>query len=143
MTTATNPLDIQIGGDHYKGFAIQPIEYIHKNDIGFIAGCIIKRMARFNQIGGKGAQDIEKSIHELDILIAQIQGGAFPYSTYSMETSLPITPGAFCFANGFKTRPADIIGLVTRFNLEGNGTEDLLKARRIAVDLLSDMGAIA
>ncbi len=32
----------QIGGTHYSKLAIQPVEYIHANDIPFIEGSIIK-----------------------------------------------------------------------------------------------------
>ena len=66
---AQNPLDIQVGGDHYKRFKIQPIEFITVNGFGFIQGCVIKRMARYNVDGGKGIQDLEKARHEIDILI--------------------------------------------------------------------------
>jgi hypothetical protein len=34
-------LNKQEGGDHYK-LAIQPIEYITKNHLSFIDGCIVK-----------------------------------------------------------------------------------------------------
>ena len=64
-----NPLDIQVGGDHYKRFKIQPIEFITVNNFGFIQGCVIKRMARYNVPGGKMIQDLEKAKHEIDILI--------------------------------------------------------------------------
>jgi hypothetical protein len=65
----SNPLDTQIGGDHYKNFAIQPIEYTTKNHLGFIQGDIVKRITRYNQPTGKGRQDLEKIIHEVQILI--------------------------------------------------------------------------
>jgi hypothetical protein len=64
-----HPLDVQIGGNHYKFFAIQPIEFITKNDISFIEGNVIKRMCRHNKPTGKGRQDIEKAIHELQCLL--------------------------------------------------------------------------
>lgn len=62
-------LDKQIGGDHYKQCAIQPVEFINRNEIGFLEGCVIKRMARHNKPTGKGRQDIEKAIHELQLLL--------------------------------------------------------------------------
>jgi hypothetical protein len=33
MMTTEKPkaLDVQIGGGHYKSYAIQPVEFIHKN----------------------------------------------------------------------------------------------------------------
>lgn len=63
-----NPLDIQIGGSHYKDCVIQPVEFILANDIGFLEGCVIKRLTRYNR-GGKGVEDLEKAKHEIDLLI--------------------------------------------------------------------------
>lgn len=63
-----NPLDFQIGGSHYKDCAIQPIEYIEANDLGFLEGSIVKRVTRHNHATGKGKQDIEKAIHELQLI---------------------------------------------------------------------------
>lgn len=60
-------LDIQVGGDHYKKLAIQPIEYIHANNIPFIEGCIIKYVSRWRN--KNGVNDLEKAKHFLDMLI--------------------------------------------------------------------------
>lgn len=67
-------LDIQIGGDHYKNTAIQPVEYILKNGLGFLEGCVVKRVTRYDQPTGKGRQDLEKAIHELQLLIELTYG---------------------------------------------------------------------
>lgn len=64
-----NPLDVQIGGNHYKTCAIQPIEYIEANDLGFLEGCIVKRITRHDKKTGKGKQDILKIIHECELLL--------------------------------------------------------------------------
>ena len=66
----TNPagaLAAQVGGDHYKHMAIQPVEYIHRNGIGFCEGCVIKYVSRWRAKGG--VQDLEKARHFLNILI--------------------------------------------------------------------------
>lgn len=60
-------LSNQIGGGHYKDLAIQPVEYIYKNKISFIEGCIIKYVTRWNQKGG--VQDLEKARHFINMLI--------------------------------------------------------------------------
>jgi len=62
-------LNNQVGGSHYKDQAIQPIEYIEANQLGFLEGCAIKRLTRHNHSTGKGRQDIEKAIHELQLLL--------------------------------------------------------------------------
>ena len=62
-------LDKQIGGDHYINYPIQPIEFIVKNKLDYVPGCVIKRMCRYNQPSGKGLEDLEKAKHEIDLLI--------------------------------------------------------------------------
>lgn len=64
-----NALNQQVGGDHYKSCAIQPVEFIEANQLGFLEGCVVKRVARHNKPTGKGRQDIEKAIHELRLLL--------------------------------------------------------------------------
>ena len=59
----------QIGGDHYKDLAIQPIDFIEANDIPFLEACIIKRMCRHAHKTGKGKQDVQKAIHELQLIM--------------------------------------------------------------------------
>lgn len=63
-----NPLEVQIGGDHYKTMAIQPVEFSTVNKLGFLEGSVVKRMARHNKPTGKGLEDIDKAIHELQLL---------------------------------------------------------------------------
>ena len=60
-------LEKQVGGGHYKGLAIQPIEYIHANGLGFIEGSVVKYISRWRQKGG--IQDLEKVKHFVDLLI--------------------------------------------------------------------------
>ena len=62
-----SPLEVQIGGDHYKEFKIQPVEYIHANNIPFIEGNIIKYVTRWRSKGG--IKDLEKAKHFIDVLI--------------------------------------------------------------------------
>jgi hypothetical protein len=57
----------QVAGSHYKDFAIQPAEFIHRNRIGFLEGNVIKYVCRHGSKNGR--QDIEKAIHYLQLLI--------------------------------------------------------------------------
>ena len=66
-------LDVQVGGVHYKHFAIQPAQFAEKNNLSFLEGCAIKRLCRHSR-GGKGIEDLKKAIHEIQ-LIAAIQYG--------------------------------------------------------------------
>ena len=62
-------LDIQIGGGHYRQGGIQPVQYIEANKLAFLEGCVVKRVTRHDKPTGKGRQDIEKAIHELQLLL--------------------------------------------------------------------------
>ena len=67
-----NPLNRQEGGGHYKGFAIQPIEFIHTNGIPYIEANVIKYVCRHRE--KNGAQDLRKAIHYLEMLIRMEYG---------------------------------------------------------------------
>lgn len=60
-------LDTQIAGNHYKDMVIQPAEFIHRNKIEFLPGCVIKRMCRWRS--KDGLQDLRKAIHEIQLMI--------------------------------------------------------------------------
>lgn len=62
-----NPLgNMQVGGNHYQK-KIQPVEYIHANDLPFIEGNVVKYISRHKAKGG--ADDIEKAISYCKILL--------------------------------------------------------------------------
>lgn len=63
----TSALGDQVGGDHYKKLAIQPVEYIYKNKIPFIEGNVIKYIVRHEH--KNGADDILKAIHYCELLL--------------------------------------------------------------------------
>ena len=60
-------LDTQIAGDHYRRYAIQPVEYTVKNDLSFLAGNVVKYVTRYKHKGG--AEDIRKAIHYLELIL--------------------------------------------------------------------------
>jgi hypothetical protein len=64
----TSPLAVQVGGEHYKNMAIQPIQFITANNLGSLEGCIVKRISRWRS--KDGIQDLQKIKHEVDLLIA-------------------------------------------------------------------------
>ena len=57
----------QVGGNHYKKYKIQPVEFIIKNNIGFVEGNIIKYVLRFKEKGG--VSDLLKAKHYIELLI--------------------------------------------------------------------------
>jgi hypothetical protein len=60
-------LDKQVSGGHYKDLKIQPIEFIHANNIPFAEGCAIKYLCRWRDKGG--IKDLEKAKHFIELLI--------------------------------------------------------------------------
>jgi len=60
-------IDMQVGGEHYMNMALQPIEFILHNDMGYIEGRVVEYMARWKAKGG--IVDLHKSRHLLDIAI--------------------------------------------------------------------------
>lgn len=79
-------LNTQVGGSHYKDCAIQPIQYIEANRLDFLEGCVVKRLTRHDKPTGKGRQDIEKAIHELQLLL-------------EMRYPAPMKPQQYCDCN--------------------------------------------
>jgi len=57
----------QEGGKHYSDMPIQPIEYISKNELGYIEGNVVKYITRHKN--KNGAEDIKKIIHYCELLL--------------------------------------------------------------------------
>ena len=66
------PLSEQIGGDHYRQGSIQPIEYIHANDMDFFSGNVVKYITRWKY--KNGLEDLNKAKHYIELLIEQEYG---------------------------------------------------------------------
>lgn len=60
-------LETQVSGNHYKDKAIQPVEYIHANRIGYFEGNVIKYVTRWKDKGG--VADLNKAKHYIELLI--------------------------------------------------------------------------
>ena len=63
----------QVGGNHYKNMAIQPLDFIVKNNIPYCEGNVIKYVCRHRNKGG--CKDIEKAMHYLEVIMATTYGG--------------------------------------------------------------------
>ena len=57
----------QVGGEHYIHMEIQPAEYCHKNNLGFLESTAITYLSRWKNKGG--LEDLEKAIHSIQLLI--------------------------------------------------------------------------
>lgn len=68
----TKPLSQQIGGDHYRQGEIQPIEYIHANNMDFFSGNVVKYITRWKY--KNGLEDLKKAKHYIELLMEQEYG---------------------------------------------------------------------
>ena len=64
--TPSKAIEKQVGGDHYKGFTIQPAEFCHVNNIPYLEATAIKYLCRWKKKGG--VQDLDKAIHFIELL---------------------------------------------------------------------------
>jgi len=60
-------LNKQVDGDHYKSMAIQPVEFIHANALGYLEGNVIKYVSRWRK--KNGIADLQKAKHYVELLI--------------------------------------------------------------------------
>lgn len=67
MLDRPSALDVQVGGGHYKAMAIQPVEFIHANGIGYFEGNVIKYVSRWKS--KNGLDDLRKARHYIDLLL--------------------------------------------------------------------------
>jgi hypothetical protein len=66
----TKPAE-QVGGTHYSDKAIQPIEYIDANNLGFYEANIVKYVTRYKD--KNGIEDLKKAKWYLDRLITNME----------------------------------------------------------------------
>jgi len=57
----------QVGGSHYKGFKIQPVQFCMDNKLDACQSAVIKYVCRFRDKGG--VEDLRKAKHYIDMLI--------------------------------------------------------------------------
>lgn len=60
-------LNKQVGGGHYKKYAIQPVEYAMANNLNYCQANAIKYVTRYRDKGG--LEDLKKAIHNIEILM--------------------------------------------------------------------------
>ena len=61
----------QIGGTHYSNLAIEPIDFITANNLGFCEGNIVKYIARWK--AKNDVEDLKKARWYIDFLIESIE----------------------------------------------------------------------
>lgn len=63
----TDALHTQVGGDHYRAMAIQPVTFCMANNLNFCVSSAIKYLCRYKSKNGK--EDLLKARHFIDMLI--------------------------------------------------------------------------
>jgi hypothetical protein len=108
-------LQVQVGGNHYKGFAIQPMEFAEANGL---PPCLTRAIAYIVRHRNKnGKQDLEKASHCIDLAIA-----LYPLTKKHIEKNPPaewaITPEQYLDANKISGRErVAIIHLLSVFTV--------------------------
>jgi hypothetical protein len=77
-----NPFDTQVGGSHYKGMTIQPLEFAYKNNLNVFQSNVVKYTCRA-PLKGDPITDIDKAIHYLQMwkeTLVSERSGESPYS---------------------------------------------------------------
>lgn len=80
VTQTPSALNVQVGGNHYKTNKIQPVQYSEANNLPFLEGSVVKRITRHDKPTGKGVEDLQKIIHEVE-LILELRYGVMPDGT--------------------------------------------------------------
>lgn len=81
-------LDRQEGGAHYKKYAIEPVEFCHRNNLSWCQANVVKYVVRFRDKGGRA--DLAKARHYLDML-EEFEYGKAEEKTISEEAQPNIT----------------------------------------------------
>lgn len=96
-STTFNPLSTQVGGQHYKGMPIQPVEFCERNQLPYCMANVIKYVSRHRAKHGR--EDIEKAIHYCDLGLSMYEQTKTAWRTQDSDWS--ITPLRFCQENKF------------------------------------------
>lgn len=125
-----NPLDRQVGGDHYLA-KVQHVEFCQENQLGWCESAAIKYLIRHRR--KNGAEDVKKAIHYVEFLIAINYGRG-------VETlNPPVEDGdidEFLAENKVPELEADVIRIILDHPEGGDVT--LINACRTLQKLLTD-----
>lgn len=94
--------DTQIGGNHYKQFKVQPIEFCMKNGLNACQTNIVKYICRYKHKNGK--EDLLKALHYVELLMEfRHEGLGTNYSNNTMSVA------AFYKANSLSLEQYNIL----------------------------------
>lgn len=132
-------IDVQVGGSWYKDCAIQPIQYVLANNLGFCEGNVVKYITRWQKKGG--LEDLAKAKHYIDLLLESQQVPApTPYPELAEGWGVAIDE----YREGMTsvrtesqkdTPPADEVPPVEAYLKPGAVETHLFRAKDLARDL--------
>lgn len=132
-----DPLQVQIGGDHYKGSRIQHVEFVFANKIPYCEACALKYLTRHRKKNGR--QDLEKARHYLQILLELDEGRPRERLFISRDK---ITAYDYCVANEmFDEKERQVVFLLNGYQWEESqaaARETLETAIRLLTQLLEE-----
>ena len=67
MQEPKSALDKQVGSNHYKLTAIQPVEYIYANNLSFCEGNVVKYITRHRNKNKE--EDVRKALHYCQLIL--------------------------------------------------------------------------
>lgn len=139
----TNPLDIQVGGSHYKNMAIQPVEYCHKNRMGGIESSIIRYICRWRE--KNGLEDLAKIPHYIDLLMVlepESTGWVMARKNAMERGVLPVVEqtipwGVFTVRNNLGEVESDVVRLISTWR-DTEKFGKLLEIKQIVQELIEE-----
>lgn len=124
-STTFAPLNVQVGGSHYKQMAIQPVEFCEMNQIPYCMANAIKYLCRHKLKHGR--EDLEKAAHYCDLGYSMYEGTkkAWRY----VQAEWVIAPVRFCQDNKLERRVTSaFMSLCAVFTKGSHGYIDAKKA---------------
>ena len=95
ITAEDNVMNKQVGGSHYKQQKIQPYEFFLKNQIPHHKAAVIRRILRYDHPTGKGLEDLQKIMHEIEMIIQLEDWGSVEES--KIDTQVEEKACQFCY----------------------------------------------
>lgn len=112
-------LNIQIGGNHYKGFSYQPVQFSADMSLNFIQGNIVKYVSRYKNKNGN--EDLKKVIH-----YAQLGSELAPVN-FCLFSRVDEKVGEFITKNSLN----EVIGEIVKAACYQDWTKVIVEVRKI------------
>jgi hypothetical protein len=126
-------LQDQIGGDHYKNMAIQPIEFSMRNGYDACIHSAIKYVSRHRSKGG--LEDIKKARHFIKLRHELLLSGGAGWATPSQE----IAPEVYAAENGLEVIESVVIFLIHAWAFQSSEDDPRTALSEMIDELLEEL----